>query len=268
MKKLSLITTVSVAALALIGLTFAGSDHSDESKADTDVVEKTFDVKSGGTLIVDSDAGSLNIKSHKENTVSVQVFKRGRNAEDFEVRMVQDGDDVRVRGDKESGWGNYRLSVRYVIKVPKTYNLNLDTGGGSIEVENLRGEVEAFTSGGSIQLGDIEGDVQVKTSGGSIRVGDVAGNIRAHTSGGSIKAKLSKQLTEDGKLTTSGGSISVSLNPSMNLDLNASTSGGRVRSDLAVKGTVKKSGIKGTINGGGPKLTLRTSGGNISIKEL
>jgi len=223
-----------VATFALIGL----------SQANSDTIEKTFSVSSGGTLIIDSDSGTVDIESHDQDTVEVKVFKRGSNADDFTVKFEQDGDDVRIRGDKDSSWGSYSLSVKYVIKVPQSYNLDLNTGGGSIEIEDLIGDVDASTSGGSIELGQIEGDIEVKTSGGSIRVEDIAGNIDAHTSGGSIKAKLSKQLSEDCKLTTSGGSITAYLSPSMAIDLNASTSGGRVSSSFDVDGSVKKNSIR------------------------
>lgn len=258
MKKTLVIAGAGLLTFAAIGLT----------QASADTVEKSFNVEAGGTLYVDSDSGAIDIESHDGDTVEIRVDKRGKNADDFTVTFEQDGSDVKIDGDKDSGWGNYSLSVKYSIKVPKSYNLDLKTGGGSIEIEDLNGEIDAYTSGGSIELGQINGDVDVKTSGGSITVDDVYGNIDANTSGGSIKAKLSKQLTDDCKLTTSGGSISAYLVPSMAIDLNASTSGGRVKSEFDVDGKVKKTRIRGSINGGGPELTLRTSGGSVSIKEL
>lgn len=258
MRKTTIVLSAALLIFTLVGLSHAGSD----------TIKESFNVSPGGTLIVDSDAGSIEVESHDSNTVEVEVYRKGSDIDDFTVRFEQEGDDVRIRGDKESGWGNFSLQVKYVIRVPRSYNTELNTGGGSIAIEKLSGSVEAFTSGGSIKLGEIEGDVEVKTSGGSIRVEDVAGNIEAHTSGGSIKAKLSKQLTEDCKLTTSGGSIAVHLAPSMAVELNASTSGGRVSSEFDVDGSAKKTRIRGSINGGGPELTLRTSGGSVSVKEL
>lgn len=258
MKKAMILLGAGILTFAALGLT----------QASTDTVEKSFSVDSGGTLYIDSDSGAIDIETHGSDVVEVRVDKRGTNADDFTVTFEQDGADVKIDGDKDNGWGNHSLNVRYVIKVPKSYNLDLKTGGGSIDIEDLNGKVEAYTSGGSIELGQINGDVDVKTSGGSISVEDVAGNIDAHTSGGSIKAKISKQLTDDCKLTTSGGSIVAYLTPSIAVDLNASTSGGRVKSDFDVDGKVKKNRIRGSINGGGPELTLKTSGGSVSIKEL
>lgn len=72
---------------------------------------------------------------------------------DFE----QQGSDVTVRGEKADdssgwfdGWDGDELKVRYRITVPRRYNTDLETAGGSIRVADLEGEVIAETTGGSI----------------------------------------------------------------------------------------------------------------------
>ena len=51
--------------------------------------------------------------------------------------------------------------------MPVYYNVELNTGGGSINVGDINGKVEADTSGGSISAGVVTGgDVNVETSGG------------------------------------------------------------------------------------------------------
>ncbi|MFT6712410.1 MAG: DUF4097 and DUF4098 domain-containing protein YvlB [Arenicella sp.] len=255
-----IITAVVLLAISLIAV----------SKAQPLKMEKSFEVKSGGTFFLKSDAGSVEIESHDSDRVEIKVEKKGRSAEDFEVVFSKDGNDVRVVGKRENAWdwGNYSISVHFIVKVPKDYNVDLKTGGGSIHLSDLKGTVDANTSGGSITLGRIQGDVYVQTSGGAIRVEEVAGNIDAHTSGGSINAKISKQPSDDCRLRTSGGSLTVYLAPQIAVDLEASTSGGRVNSEFDVDGLVKKQKIRGEINGGGPKLELKTSGGSVRIKSL
>jgi DUF4097 and DUF4098 domain-containing protein YvlB len=255
-----IITAVVLLAISLVAV----------SKVQPLSMEKSFDVKSGGTFFLKSDAGSIEIEPHDSDSVEINVEKKGRNAEDFKVEFSKDGNDVRVVGKRENGWGwgNYTISVRFIVKVPKDYSVDLKTGGGSINLSDLKGTVEANTSGGSITLGRIQGDVDVQTSGGAIRVDEVAGNIDAYTSGGSINAKISKQPSYDCRLRTSGGSVTVYLAPQIAVDLEASTSGGRVNSEFDVDGLVKKQKIRGKINGGGPKLELKTSGGSVRIKSL
>lgn len=235
-------------------------------------VEKSFDVSEGGLLKLETDIGALRIGSHNKNSVTVEVDIDGSNEDKFKVSFDSSGNDVSINGEAERSGGFFRghnnLRVTYTIKVPKNYNLDVDTSGGSIKIDDLNGQVDAHTSGGSISLGHIDGLVNVKTSGGSINVDEVTGTIKAKTSGGSINANISKQPTGDSKLKTSGGSVTVYLAEGIAVDLRAKTSGGRVSSDFDVNGTVKKKSIRGTINGGGPELILKTSGGSVRVKKM
>lgn len=253
----------SVAAIALSLFTF---------DVDAKVIEKTFNVGSGGLLKLETNVGSIKVDTHNSDVVEVEVEIRGDDEDNMDVKMSSSGNDVTIVGERDRGnkgfWGRSHTKVAYHITVPVNYNIDVDTAGGSIKISDLNGTVNAHTSGGSISLGRIDGEVDVDTSGGSIRVDEVTGTINAHTSGGSIKATISKQPSGDSKLTTSGGSITAYLASDISVDLTARTSGGRVRSEFAVNGDINKKSIRGTINGGGPKLVLKTSGGSVKVKEL
>jgi uncharacterized protein Veg len=239
------------------------------SLATAKTIERSFDAEAGDTLTVNTDVGSIRIETHKKDVIDVYAEIEGRNEDDFEVTFNETSNGLKIRGDKDSdGWGNWNLKVKFIVTVPKDYNVDLDTAGGSISVDDLNGNVDLETSGGSIKMGNIKGDVDAHTSGGSIRTEDIDGNVNVHTSGGSIKVTMTKQITEDASLTTSGGSITANLIDDIKVDIDASTSGGRVRSDFNVDGRVKKRSIKGEINGGGPRLKLRTSGGSVHINSL
>ena len=256
-------------ALAFMAMSFSNNVFS-KSNNNNKVIEESFRVGAGGTLTIETDSGSIQVVSHNSDTVDVRVERKGKSRENMTISFDQDGDDVRINGDRKNtlgfSWGS--SSVKFIVKVPSRYNVDLDTSGGSIAIAALIGEVEAYTSGGSIKLGKIVGDVNVKTSGGSIKVDDVAGAVNAKTSGGSIRVSMSRQPEHDSKLSTSGGSVTAYLKPGIAVDLSASTSGGSVSSDFSVNGSVRKTSIEGEINGGGPKLVLRTSGGSVRVEKL
>ena len=279
--------------------------------------EKSFKVKPGGWVDLRADFGSIDVVSWANNEVKVEVRKwvegRSRRSaaelfEDYEVRYNQTERGVSIvaemRGMK---WhrGNDGLQVEFRITVPKQYNLDLNTAGGSISVDDLTGEarvktsggslslgriegpVNANTSGGSISVGQVSGDVDVETSGGSIDVDGASGNLRAHTSGGgvslrglhgrvdagtsggSMDAEILEQITEPCELSTSGGGIMVYLAKNIKADIDAYTSGGEVISDLpiTVQGAFGEGKLRGKVNGGGPLLTLRTSAGDIRLRS-
>ena len=230
-----------------------------------------FTVANGGLLKVVTDVGAIDIETHAKETVLVEVEISGKNEGDMSVHFEKSGDNVSIKGDFDrSGFsfGNNNIRVTYKITLPQTYNIDLDTSGGSINIENLKGKVDAYTSGGSISVENAQGDVDIKTSGGSLDLVNIIGKINAKTSGGSIKLKLPTNPTKDSKLKTSGGSITAYLAKGVAVNLSAKTSGGRVSSEFDVNGTTKKRSIVGTINGGGPELILKTSGGSVRIKEI
>ncbi|MBN2227527.1 MAG: DUF4097 family beta strand repeat protein [candidate division Zixibacteria bacterium] len=285
-----------------------------------EVVEKSFEVSSGGMLLVDSERGSIDIGTHDKNTVDIEVVfkvKTGREEyareliDDFALEFENTSKSVEIYGDfhGEQGWfgtRNNKLQVEFHILVPREFNLDLKTSGGSIHVDDLKGEVDARTSGGSlgfnniegpvtgrtsggsislksctgeaniktsggsISIGRVDGDVDAHTSGGSIHVDEVRGVIDASTSGGSVTAYITEQPKSDCRLTTSGGSVNVFLDPKINVDIDAKTSAGSVHSDFDVAGRDRKnrSSLRGEINDGGPELYLRTSGGGIYINEI
>jgi len=293
-----------------------------ELEAGTDeVVKKSFEVGEGGTLFLDSDIGKVVVETHSSNRVDVEVVMTARTSSDsraqeifekFDLDFNKSGNNVHIDGDfnRRNGlfsWmrGN-RLRVRYNITVPKKYNLDIKTSGGSITINDLLGNATARTSGGSIQLGyidgvvrcktsggkivmqgcngdaevttsggrielgEVKGEVKARTSGGSIKVKEVMGMINASTSGGSVSAHISKQPEGNCRLTTSGGSISVYLVDGIKLDVDAKTSGGSVKTDfpVTVQGKISSRKLQAKINGGGPELYLRTSGGSIRINKL
>ena len=234
----------AVAAVALLS----------SATAFADVVERTFSVHPGGKLTLDTDLGSVEVRSAPGNQVRVRVEREVRSGadKDFELNFEQRGDDVLVEGNKSGGdwgwsfWNRYK--VHFEIVVPEEYNLELETAGGSIKIADLVGDVDCHTSGGSIRIDDIDGQVDCRTSGGSIHVGRVEGSVNAKTSGGSITIDRSGgsvvAKTSGGSVTvnevlgsieasSSGGSVSARLTSQPLADCRLTTSGGRVEVTLA-----------------------------------
>ena len=283
------------------------------TSADEEVYEKSFEVSPGGLLTIRTDRGSIEVKTHDADRVDVRATVEARDEEareNFMVYFERSGDDVLVRGEQKEkkrwNWRGDRLRVEYVVTVPERFDVDLQTSGGSISVEDLEGTVETRTSGGSLSFGMIRGDIQgrtsggsislngtsgsadvhtsggsitlgkvagtvkARTSGGSIRIDEVAGTIDARTSGGSIQTAITEQPAGDSELRTSGGSITVRLADGIGVDVEAKTSAGRVTTDFDVPPRDKDEmdELDASINGGGPALRLRTSAGSIRINRM
>lgn len=280
------------------------------ARSSQDTIERTFNVADGGLLVIDADYGNVQLNTGKSGQVHVSVRRMPRgqaSAEEYEVTFRQEGDRITIIGTntiRQSGRAG--VSVDFVVTVPDRYNVDAETAGGNIAVDNLDGRVKLNTSGGNLSLGRISGqvdahtsggnisldgsnaDVVVNTSGGNISLGRVRGTVRATTSGGNISvdevnghivaktsggqisAKIATQPEADCVLRTSGGSISVYLADDIGVDLEAETSAGHVSTDVevAIEGRIKEDRIHGKINGGGPLLELDTSAGDIRIMRM
>lgn len=237
-------------ALCLVSALFLAAS----AYPDNNIAEKNFKANPGGKLTISSDQGAIQVRTHKDKLVGIKITSREELSpkeieELLDIRFDQDGDNVSVDVDvlKKRGWfsAGRNLNLLIVANIPKKFDVDLSTAGGSIWVDDLEGRLEARTAGGSLQFGDItgpiiartaggsisvqggKGQVDVKTSGGSINLGHVVGHISAKTAGGSIEVE---EAAGDLEVKTSGGSITLN---KIKGKVDASTSGGSIHATIA-----------------------------------
>lgn len=292
--KSKLINPARAAAFAVAFLTLVANVRADVE----DKITRSFKVQSGGQLAVEVDRGSIEVKTVANGeSVDIEVTRKAGGSEakaektlkDHVVTTSQDGNKVEVRaeyqGAKASGWfgRSPELQVKYLITVPRKFDVNLKTAGGSIKVAGLNGKTETRTSGGSLTLDKLEGpvtghtsggsisvagcrgQVDVNTSGGNVNLSEIEGDVTGKTSGGSIRAE---KLIGKSVVRTSGGSINVA---GIKGSIDASTSGGSVTADLieqpAEACSFKSSGGSITValaEKAAVDVDLHTSGGRVS----
>ena len=239
-----------------------------------EIIEESFDVRSGLTLFVDADLGSIEVIGGRGNEVHVRVIKgvddvSERRAEEYfaryDVSFRESSRGIEVEGkyDRPSFWRNNRLRVIYEISIPEVFNVDLHTSGGSIAIERIDGEANIRTSGGSLSIEAVSGPVEARTSGGSITADGVGAPAKLNTSGGSITVRDAAGSVD---AKTSGGSISVR---STNGDVYAHTSGGSIHL-MDIAGAVDASTSGGSVEAeilGQPErdVTLKTSGGTVTL---
>ena len=261
-----------------------------------DIVE-TFPVAAGGKLTIDADCGEIDVQSTEDDTVSVRIqraaqIKANRRAaeilKNLDVQIAHEASDVKIEA-KFTGnakrWQKRKndLDVQFDIRVPRHYNLDLQTASDDISVVNVTGDVnvETFnarlrlqeitgcidavtsignidlkgfngdavlqTKGGNITLAAGFGDVKAKTSGGNIQAVHVTGAVNGQTSGGNVTLRECKGGAD---LKTAGGSIEVENDG----PVLAKTSGGSIRCQL------QKASISEDL-----LLDLETMGGSINV---
>lgn len=273
MKKFK-IFTILPAFTAVFIVSIIGAQACGEVK---DVVTKSFDAQDGGLLKIESDRGSIDIKTHLKDEVIIQVIRYADVSDDAEAQKIfnefslefsQDENTVSVRGKVDENMlgifnNSNKLKVKYEATIPEKFDVDLNTAGGSIVIGDLDGKVEARTAGGSLNFGRIDGPVLGKTAGGSIRLESSEEDVDLKTAGGSIAVG---PIEGDAQLETSGGSIRVG---EVEGTLVAYTAGGSISIE-GVAGSVDAKTSGGSVRAAireQPKneCRLKTSAGNIGI---
>lgn len=221
-------------------------------------VSQTLEGAPGGKLIVDVDFGTIDVSAGADDKISVMAHRKidsDNEAQEKEylasapVTVSKEGNTVTIRARRQNkehnlNWsGRCSMDARYTVHVPRTFNSELRTGGGTIMVAELTGSMSADTSGGKLKFTHLHGPTGATTSGGSIELNGCEGALKVDTSGGRIEATDGSGSLE---ARTSGGSIVVR---NFGGDTKVETSGGRLTFE--------------NING---KITGRSSGGSISAK--
>lgn len=132
------------------------------------------------------------------------------------ANLITQGGNIRA-GRIGVGIGNLRnaASERLVAR--------LETEGGHIQVQDVAGDLRAFTAGGHINAGNIAGDAALRSGGGHIRAGQIGGRADLETEGGNITVGQAGNLVS---VRTGGGQIDFG---EVRGSVRAQTGGGGIR---------------------------------------
>ena len=123
--------------------------------------EQRVPAEPGGHLRIDLRGGAIVVESHSADEVRVDALAAGVGAPSLDLELSSNGDEVTLRGGARDWFsGLLGTHVRVRVRLPREFSIDARTRGGSIEIEDIEGEVKTRTSGGSIRVGRIEGDVE------------------------------------------------------------------------------------------------------------
>ncbi|HUP65390.1 MAG TPA: hypothetical protein VM557_08930 [Thermoanaerobaculia bacterium] len=246
--------------------------------ASAESIQRELEARPGETLEVILRSGSIEILGWDRSAVSIDATTAGGGASNVDVIRTDRGLTIEER---RSARGNLR---HLRINVPRRFNLELDTMGGTISVTGVEGSLRGTTLGGDLDLSRLGGQVEMRTHGGNVTLRDsnvdgsvttmggrvlmenVVGDVQGTSMGGNV---VSRNLTRrDGRSTgkavvisTMGGEIEVADAPA---GAELSTMGGNVhvaRAGSFVKartmgGTIRLDAVDGWIE-------AKTMGGDI-----
>ena len=261
-----------------------------------ETVTQSFTPSAAPRIVVEMFNGSVDVVTGNDNTVKVDVVKRGGGmsqaaAEDdlknVVVTITQDGDTIRVvakRTDQRVDLGNTGASAK--LRVPNGAILDLRSSNGPITTSGPVSDVTAQTSNGPINARGSLGQLDLNTSNGPITINGGSGLIDVETSNGPIEITADNAVvvgrTSNGpfrftgtlaqgrnEMRTSNGSIVVTLPANATFVVDANTSNAKISSDFAVTAQdFSDDRLRGTVGSDpGTTLELQTSNGPIEIRQ-
>lgn len=231
----------------------------------------TVPVREGGRLTIRSDFGTIHAQSGNNNRLDCRVRLRAYTPDEsaarrefgrFELTVsTYDQGSILIAGRLARGGRSNRIGADFDVTTPRAFNLDLETEGGGITVENLDGELRARTAGGDVRTGDVSGPVRINTAGGEINLGNIGDRLEAQTAGGNIRVG---DVKGDATLETSGGGITAGR---IQGTVRAQTAGG----DIVLRGAsgpviAETSGGQIQIGNCGASIRAQTAGGSIHLQ--
>ena len=288
--------TLTLLPIVVLLLAACGANIRIDPFTAQETVTQSFTASAPPHLVVEMFNGAVDVTTGSDNTVKIDVVKRGggvsqADAQDdlknVQVTMTQDGDTIRVvakRTDQRVDIGNSGASAQ--LSVPNGAILDLRSSNGPITSSGAVGDVKAQTSNGPIVVRGSAGQLDLNTSNGPITTNGGGGPINVETSNGSIDVTADKAMitgrTSNGpihftgslaqghsELSTSNGDVVVTLPASAQFAVDAETSNAKISSDFAVTSQdFSDNRLRGTVGSDpGATLRLQTSNGPITLHQ-
>ena len=144
-------------------------------------------VQAGGTLEIDlRTGGGITIESWDKPQVLVNARLAGRSWRETRVTLEPSSTGAMLVSDFAASSRNQSTSHDFDIRLPRRFNVRIESAGGRINIANMSGEFTGQTGGGQINLQSVNGRVDLRTGGGQIHVLDSNLDGDVSTGGGQV----------------------------------------------------------------------------------
>jgi len=219
---------------------------------------RTFTLGDTGQVEVINVNGRIEVEGVDGTTMDVKADITVRAGTDeaardllkqVEIREENTNGRVRLETRYPKGLGRSNVEIKYVLRVPRSAGVALETTNGVIVVNQIAGRVRAETTNGGVEGRNLSGAVSASTTNGAV---DMA---------------LTKLSPDGVTLETTNGSVALTIPADARGTISARCVNGSIKvSDLNVEKTESsRRRLEGTLNGGGPAIRLETVNGGIHI---
>jgi DUF4097 and DUF4098 domain-containing protein YvlB len=245
---------------------------------------REFRVAAGGKLTLELQTGA-GVKIAGTGGSSVTVSYKLSCSPDCEIKFDQSGNDLIVKTQFPDSSKHQSSDGDLDIRVPTHFDVELDSMGGGLEIDGVKGTFTGETKGGEITLRRVDGDAKLRTMGGEISVTDstldgsvktmggavhfenVVGNVNGSSMGGDVRYKNVRRT--DGKYASPTSSEGSALSEVTSGTVQVSTMGGEIDAGDAPEGAdVMTMGGDINIKNARKFVRAKTMGGDIEIASV
>ncbi|MEO8357871.1 MAG: DUF4097 family beta strand repeat-containing protein [Chloroflexota bacterium] len=245
---------------------FATNNPFDRRNISSELEEsKTLKVDTGKplTLKVADAAGDISITGADVESVQVQVVKTAYDSSqsraDEEVKGIkytieQNGNTITLKYEipDSMNFSNNVNTVDFMVTVPAEVTVDVQTGGGEVNVSGTKGSVDIINSFGNIELENLSGALNVETQSGRVDASSIiAGNADIILNSGFGNIYLIKATGANVKLESNSGTLDVE-NVRASKDMELSSDFGNVKFK----------------NGSAASLTISTNSGTVDLTSV
>jgi DUF4097 and DUF4098 domain-containing protein YvlB len=228
----------------------------DRGPRETENVERTLTLASGGTVRLKTFSGRVTITGGGGNQVVIKAVRRAtrERLNDIKLEITQSGNVIDIDANHRvvDRRNDNVVETDFDIQVPSQVRLDLRTFSAPLTVTNVAGDLDAEGFSSDIRLTDVSGPKKVKTFSGGVTV-----QARSWSDG------------DDMSVNTFSGDVSLRLPESARGNVTFDSFSGTFNSDLPIAlSTSGKRNFRGTLNGGGSSdFRLNTFSGSVRIQR-
>jgi DUF4097 and DUF4098 domain-containing protein YvlB len=261
--------------------------------------QKTIRLTGMPTVTVRVFNGSVQLRSWDRNEILVDIERRAATVDDAKRIVVETSEDsgnvkIEAKSPRHSDdWIRFGRSpsVRMTINVPRQLRVDVRTGDGAIDAQDLSGSVQLRSGDGPIRLQRVDGEINVTTGDGSVTARELGGTVAVTTGDGSVEiggrfeglrartgdgpisidALPGSSMKSEWRVSTGDGGVMIRLPKDFDADVEAHTGdGGITTTGVEVltpqnREDGERRNVRGRVGKGGEMLTVRTGDGSINL---
>jgi hypothetical protein len=261
---------LAVAALLLSTAAFASDRRFERSLTVSAQPDLYVSTGSGNISIHPGDGNQIHIVGHVHAGWNVFGDVDGKMTKIIDnPPITQDGNTIKVGLSGDHDLFN-NISIDYDVTVPPDVALNLHSGSGNVESDQVGRYLSASSGSGNVRARGVHGPADLSSGSGDVELEQNGpGDVKAKSDSGNIKVHgFNGKLTAAANLVSGSGNVVMHLTPDAHFNLEASTGSGDIHIGFPgapEQGENSRHHLTAPINGGGAPLEVRTGSGNIEI---